>query len=287
VTSRRLAAWFLAAAAAVLLAACSTADFAYRNARLLYDNAPTWMLWNVDDYLELTAEQKDLARERLENALAWHRREVLPGYATFLQDFERQVDAGLDEASLRQDQERLRAYYRQIAQHLLPDTADLFALLDAAQVEDLARRLDKADGKVLEEARVLRERGIGKTLAHLEAWTGALSSAQRDLVKSRMRAFPDTTALRVAEWRARQAKLLALMRARPPRDAMVPALDALLFDVDAWRDPAYAQALQKRDDMTIAMLADLAHTLTPEQVASIKARIRGLLTDIAQATRAS
>jgi hypothetical protein len=103
-------------------------------------------------------------------------------------------------------------------------------------------------------------------------------------VKSRLRAQPDLTAARVAEWRARQGRLVALLRQRPPRDAMVRELDSLLFDTAAWRDPAYAQAVEARESATIGMLADLARTLTPDQVAHIRERIRGLQADIAKAT---
>jgi hypothetical protein len=285
VIARGLATWLAAAAATLALGACSTADFAYRHARLLYDKAPTWMLWSVDDYLDLTAAQKDLARERLDRALEWHRRQELPRYAALLHDLRRQLDAGLDEPALRADHERLRAFYRETAEHLLPDAADLFARLDPEQVEDLAHRLDKADARMLKEAKRSREKGIARTLEHLQAWTGPLSGSQRELVKSRMRALPDLTHARVAEWRVRQARLVALLRERPARDDMIEALRRLLFAEDEWRDPSYAQAVHARDDAMIGMLADLARTLTPEQADHIRGRIDGLLADIAQAAR--
>jgi len=282
-TARRFAAWIAIAATALLLAACSTADFAYRNAGLLYEQAPSFLLWSIDDYLDLTAAQKDFARRRLERALAWHRASALPQYARFLADLERQVDAGLDEQALREDRDRLRAFYRAIAEHLLPDAADLFAMLDDGQVNELARGLARADARLSEEAPKLRAKNIGRTLDHLEAWTGKLSPSQRELVKSRLRAQPDLIAARVAEWRLRQAQLIALLRARPGRDAMVSSLDVLLFDTAAWRDPSYARAVDARETAMIGMLADLARTLTPEQVAHIRERIRGLQADIAKA----
>jgi hypothetical protein len=284
---RRLAAWGLAVVAAAMLAACSTASVAYRNARTLYDNAPTLILWSLDDYLDLADTQKSLARERLQKALAWHRRNALPGYADFLASLDAQVDAGLTEETLRGDQERLRGYYRDIAEHLLPDAADLFATFDAAQVDELEERLAKADRRMIEEAAASRSRAMGRTLGHIEAWTGPLSGAQRELVKSRLRARPDLTRQRVAEWRVRQARLIALMRARPSRDEMVLQLHALLFDVEAAREPRYAQAVRDRDAAMIAMLAELARTLDPAQVANVKERIRGLQSDIARATRES
>ena len=50
------------------------------------------------------------------------------------------------------------------------------------------------------------------------------------------------------------------------------------------RNPALAHKLNV--DVT-AMLAELARTLDPAQVANVKERIRGLQSDIARATRAS
>ena len=285
--SRPPAAWSLLLAAALLLAACSSVGLAYRNAGMLYESAPTLMLWSIDDYLDLTDSQKSLARERLERAHAWHRRNALPAYSEFLATLDAQVDAGLTEEALRADHARLQGFMRAIAEHLLPDAADLFATMDAGQVNELEEGLAKADRKVLEEAQDLRSRSVGRTLSHLEAWTGALRAPQREMVKSRMRAWPDLTSQRIAEWRVRQARLIALMRAGLPRDEMVAQLRGLLFDTGAWRDPAYAQAMRERDSAMAGMLAELARTLDESQLAQVKARIRGLQADIARARRES
>jgi hypothetical protein len=104
--ARRFASAIAIAVAALILAACSTAEFAYRNAGFLYERAPSFLLWSIDDYLDLTAAQKELARERLDRALAWHRATALPRYAKFLADLELQLDAGLDERALRADRDR-------------------------------------------------------------------------------------------------------------------------------------------------------------------------------------
>ena len=280
----RIAAGIVLLAAALVVAGCSTASLAYRNAGRLYESAPTLLLWSFDDFLDLSDAQKSLARERLQQALAWHRRHALPDYAAFLATLDAQVDAGLTEEALRADHERLRAFYRDIAEHLIPDAADLFATFDGAQLDELAQRLAKADRRALDEAAASRARSMGRTLGHIEAWTGPLSGAQRELVKARLRALPDLTPQRVAEWRVRQAQLVALVRARLPRDEMAVQLRALLFDAEASREPAYAQAVRDRDAAMIAMLAELARTLDAGQVASIKARIRGLQADIARAT---
>jgi hypothetical protein len=270
-----------------MLSACSTASVAYRNARVLYDNAATLVLWSLDDYIDLTADQKDLARDRLGQALAWYRRNELPTYGQFLETLDGQVDAGLTEPALRADQERLRGFYRDTAEHLLPDAADLFATLDASQIDDLEQRLAKADRRMLEKASASRSRALAKTIDHLEAWTGPLAPAQRDLVKARMGALPDLTPQRVAEWRLRQGRLIALLRLRPPRDTMVAQLRGLLFDTDAWRDAAYGRALGERDAAFVSTLAELARTLDASQLAHVRERIRGLQSDIARATRAS
>jgi len=287
VTRRGLAAWGLAVLAALLLAACSTASVAYRNAGMLYENAPSFLLWSLDDYIDLTVDQKDLAQERLRQALEWHRRHELPAYAQFLETLDAQAQAGLTQDALRMGQERLRGFYRAIAEHVLPDAADLFATLDASQIDDLERRLAKADRRMLDEAAKSRARATGRAIDHLEAWTGRLTPEQRDLVKARMGALQDLTPRRVAEWRVRQARLIALMRTPPPREAMVAQLRDLLFDTDAWRDAAYARALADRDAALADMLAELARTLDAHQLAHVRARIHGLQSDIARATRAS
>jgi predicted small secreted protein len=282
----RLARIALLAAAATVLAACSSMGLFYSNITFAYSNAAPMLTWAVDDYVDLSDGQKDWVRERWTRVLAWHRSRELPEYRRFLTDFEASLEGGLTVEEVRAAHGGMRVHYQRFVEQVLPHMADLLLQLDAEQVEGLERKFAEENREVEKEAgnntEKRRARGIRRTLDHLEVWTGSLDAQQRELVTSRLRALPDTSAERMADRRFRQAETMALVRARPGREAMIAALRRLLIETQTWRRPDYLRKLQERDTGNFEMLSALSATLTPEQQAHLRRRLRGFGKDIAQ-----
>lgn len=279
------------AAAALALAACSATNLLYSNMAFAYSNAAPMLTWAVDDYVDLSDGQKDWVRDRFVRVLAWHRSRELPEYRRFLARFEANLEDGLTVDEVRAAHRDIRGHYHRVLEQLLPHIADLLLQLDAEQVEGLERKFAEDNRKVEKEtggnAEQRRARGIRKMVDHLEAWTGTLEPAQRELVAARLRALPEINAERMADRRLRQERTLALVRARPERDALIAGLRRLLIDTESWRRPDYLARLKERDTRNFEMLSELSHTLSPEQKAQVRKRVRGLMADITTLTAAS
>ena len=101
---RDLKARFAAFLLAILASAgCSSSAFttlAYNNAALAYSNLGPMLTWMVDDYVDMSGQQKGWVRERLTRAMAWHRAEELPEYRRFFEWVIEKSDDGIsaDEA---------------------------------------------------------------------------------------------------------------------------------------------------------------------------------------------
>ena len=272
------------AAAAVVLAACNATGLLYSNIAFAYSNAAPMLTWAVDDYVDLSDGQKDWVRERWTRLLAWHRTRELPEYRRMLAAFESSLDGGLTVDEVRGVHRELRAHYNRVLDQVLPHMADLLLQLDAEQVEGLERKFAEDNLKVAKEAGTdadkRRDRGIRRTMDHLEAWSGSLEASQRELVAARLRALPDVGAERMADRRYRRSQTLALIRAKPDREAMIAGLKRLLVDTQTWRSPDYVRRLQERDTRNFEMLSELSMTLTPEQRAHLHRRVRGYIADI-------
>jgi hypothetical protein len=280
----RIARFLSLAAAAAILAACSSTNLFYSNIAFAYSNAAPMLTWWVDDYVDLSEGQKDWVRERFDRLLSWHRSRELPAYGALLASIEASLEDGLTVEEVRKAHREIRRGYHRVVEQVLPHMAELLLQLDAEQVESMERKFAEDNRRALKESAVnpeeRRSRGIRKAIEHLEAWTGTLEASQRELVAARVRALPDISADYMADRRYRQAETLALIRAKPDREAMIAGLRRLLIDTETWRRPDYLRKLQERDTRNFEMLAVLSSTLSSEQQAHLHRRLRGFIADI-------
>jgi len=279
---RRSARFLVLAAAALLGVACTR--LAYMSASVAYTNATPMLAWMVDDYVDLSASQKEWVHARLENAMAWHRARELPEYRRFLASVADRSGRPFTEAEVAQAAADLHADYARVVEHVLPDVAEFFATLDDRQLAQLSRKFADGNRRMTRETtrgtpEERRAQSVKRAIGHLEEWIGKLDDAQRAIVAAREAALPQPTEDWLAERRYRQAETLALARSRD-RARIVAGLHRLLLEPDAWRRPEYREKLRIRDQLTARMIADLSATLTPAQRAHLQRRIHGYMQDI-------
>lgn len=281
--------------AVLALAACSSGAFtrlAYNNITIAYGNLAPMLTWMVDDYVDLHGSREDWVRERLDRAIAWHRAEELPRYRAFLESTLALSDAPYRAEDIASRQRELRGYYHRVMERVLPDTAEFLANVDAEDIAHLERKFAEENRRFVRESvrgspeeRV--ERRLRRFAGHLESWVGPLDAAQRQLLAARYGELRDLSEEMLGERRFRQTEILALARAKPPRDQMQAALRRLLVETDSWRRPEYVEKLKERDARMQALIAELSATLSERQRDALKRRIRGFLRDISTLTAAS
>jgi hypothetical protein len=270
----------VAAALVALLAACSSLT------RVAYNNAVFAATWVVDDWFDLHDGQRDWVKERFERLLAWHRTSELPAYERLLQDTAAHASARITEEDARRIHREMRALYHRVLRQAIPDAADFLLQVHPEQVEHLARRFAEDNAEAMKQSvkgtpRQRREARAKRYLERIEDWTGRLSPAQRDLVSARVAAMEDIADEWLGDRRFRQAETLALIRAKPSREAMIAGLTRLLVDTDSWRRPEYVAKLKARDEHVFAMIAALDATLAPEQRGRLNRRLGGYAADAA------
>src|SRR5690349_8702776 len=99
----------------------------------LYRHADRLVLWKIDEYVDLTADQKVFVRTRLKDLLAQHRKGALPVYERFLMQIKERSADGLD----RQEVDWMFSTYEQLRADLfgriVPDGAVLVSSLTDQQ----------------------------------------------------------------------------------------------------------------------------------------------------------
>ena len=277
---------FLLLLAAFLVAACGTlTKLAYSNAALAYKSLAPMATWMVDEYVDLDGYQKDWVRERLNRVMAWHRANELPQYRAFLEHALAESGEPFTVDEISKAYADLRDHYHRMVEHLLPDVADFFLTLDAAQVAQMEKKFEDDNRKFVKESTSgtpsdrLKKRA-DKFDQHLDAWLGRVTPEQKTLVLQRMELIPEFVEDRLADRRYRQHEVLALIRAKATKPQMIDGLRRLLIDTESWRRPEFQKRMRERDQRTFELMAALSKTLTPEQRAHLQGRIRRYLADI-------
>ena len=273
-------------AASLMLAACGALTrLAYSNAALAYSNLAPMATWMVDDYVELSGGQKDWVRERITRVMQWHRSSELPQYRRFLEHVLRESEEPFTVGEIGEAYGDLRLAYHRMVEQLIPDVADFLLQLDPEQLAQMEKKFAEDNRKFVRESvkgspDERREKRIDRMVEHLEGWLGDVNDAQRQLIEERYRSLPDYVEERLAERKYRQAETLALLRARPGKDAVATGLRKLLIDTDTWRRPDYLKRMRERDQRMFELFAALSATLAPEQRAHLQGRIKRYMSDI-------
>jgi hypothetical protein len=164
----------------LFLSACSSTSFVYNRLDII-------LPWYLDDYVDLSREQKSSLDGLLQPFLRWHRQEELPHYVLILSDIEASLDqpvslevvAGIytsAEKSWLRLEDRSIEWLLKLGDELSEEQINEFlAVLGEEQEEYEEKYLPRSDEEYLEESYENFADGLGDYL-------GRLSSNQREIL---------------------------------------------------------------------------------------------------------
>lgn len=283
--TNRLHAILLPAACALLSACATLTQLAYSNAAMAYNNLPPMLSWWVDDYVDMSHGQKDWVRDRISRVMDWHRSHELPEYRRFLERVLAESREPFTVEEIAAAYGDLRKHYRRTAEQVLPEVADFFLQLDAEQAAQMEKKFVDDNRKFVRESvkgtpEERTARRVKRFVGHMEGWLGSVTREQRGMIEGYYREIPDLIEERLADRKVRQGEILALIRAKPAKEAMIAGLRSLFVESQSWRRPEYQKKLAERDRQFFEMIARLSASLSPEQRSHLQARIRGFMRDI-------
>jgi hypothetical protein len=271
---RRIA---IAALAVLALGGCSIISF-------VYDHADRFALSYIDGWFDLDSAQGKRFRERFRERMVLHRKDELPRYSAFLRELRAKVAGAPTAAELDAMFRGSREIIELGIRRTLPLMADTLAELSPEQVEHLAREMAENNEEFVEEmaedtpAERKREREED-LIDEMEDWTGRLAEPQRARLRALVAAVPDGRQPWFEHRQQRQRGLLALLRARAPRDAYVAYAEEWWLG-DRHLDPAIAQQLERNRRLSAECFAGLIASLTPKQRTRALDRIDDLIGEL-------
>lgn len=209
-----------------------------------YNNADLYLRYSINGYATFNDTQKQVIKREVENYLLWHRKNMLPQYASSLRDVLLVVQSGRvlksdDVLSLRLV---VRALYVKTLQPMVRPAANLLSELDTTQIDELvlsfAKENNKQRDKYLsgsqdEKLKKRAEFSIG----FIENLVGDLTDDQLEKVRELSHKLPFASDLYLRLRENSQAGLLGLMGNKKGEGEIYAYLSAWLIMPEASRSP--------------------------------------------------
>ena len=260
-TIRRRAVWIISLALCLLLHGCAV-SFVYRHADWL-------MLHKLDQYFDLTSDQRKDMTGRIQSILLKHRREALPQYEAFLVQVRQRVERGITGEDVEWFYASFDGLRDDLFERFVDDGGVFLASVGPAQKNTLARAMRKDNESAaklsLSSARDRSKKQSDNTLEVVKDWTGFLTKDQRAKIVEWSQQLPDAQPMFFRYRQQRQQELLTLLeRPRTPESA-AQALRAALVEQERTAPSWYLHAVQEWRDGIKDLVPKIDQTLSPSQ----------------------
>lgn len=263
-----------------LLAGC-TATFTY--------NHLDWLIpWYVDDYVDLTRDQRNLLRGQLEPLLQWHREEELARYIEILDRVEADLTAPVTAGTVRRWIDDVLDAGERVENSMLTLALEFSSTLSDEQMREFTARmweqqeeyeedfLPRSDGEYQEEnAENLED--------FLHRFIGRLSPGQKQRLQEAARSMQRFDATWLSE-REAWLKTLEPLLQRP--EGWQESVMAAHSNRNRSRPPQYREIFEYNLDVVTRAVADVLsgmsekqHERAMKEIDSLRARMKKLISE--------
>ena len=248
----------------------------------LYRYADWIILWQADQYLDLTSDQRRDLSQRLTPLLARHRQEAIPQYETVLVQSRQRLERGLTNQDIDwvyANYDRLRA---DLFDRVIADSGVVLASVDSNQVRTLEAALQKDHDKAVRFVQAPAPERLKKRadaiIDWLDEWLGSLSKDQEAQIRQWSLALPDNQQFWATYQQQRQQELLAFLRQPRTPESVTRELSTLLVVYpDQQGPPAYQDAIRRMRAAVKTMVLAVDQQVTANQRRHAVAKLQRLI----------
>lgn len=265
----------LLVALALTLAACSLV-------RVGYNFADTYVLYSLDDYLELSDEQEALVRRQINSLLDWHRSTQLRDYAALVETARTRLEGPVTADDVAAFNLELNTKLLALGDQLAPGFAQLALSLKPEQIDHLEKRFEESASKARQatveaNGREYVDQRVQRITRRAEYWFGPLNRAQLDAVRSSFVSRPAGDEWWIGERSRRLRDLVALLRriqAEQPSEAVAARwIRAYFAQLALPPEPERRAQIDAYRRSNAEMIAELINRATPEQRAILDRKL--------------
>jgi hypothetical protein len=249
-------------------------------AKFVYNNLAMITPWYVDDYIDLTREQKALYKSHLDEIHLWHRQQELPEYHRLLSELRVHLDNdNLDRTFLASHLLALRLRWQVLIERATPALTHMATTLSDDQLKGLMQALEDANTERMKEQDTPEEHRQEVTNS-IKRWLGTLSHDQQRLIETFADRHPDRSEVTVAAHRAFQTQLRDALERRSEKDFPNIFADLIADPLNTPQGEALTllrmQAMQDR----ISLYMDLWERANDTQKDKVKRRLDDVIEDL-------
>lgn len=201
---------------------------------MTYRSADYWVARQVDDYFDITGEQKSFVKERVKAHLKWHQQEEIPRYIADLQQLRTQVVKGLTEEDIRWAYTQVERHQKAILSHTLDDAAHFLSMLRSEQINYFEKKL-KEELTELQKIEKLspskqKEAREERWIKQLQYWHGKLSREQKQAISPLMAVVSDIAPARTRYYAMLSQESVEILRHQSEKMAQEAALRKFIAD---------------------------------------------------------
>ncbi|CAN5505628.1 hypothetical protein BH11PSE11_BH11PSE11_14160 [soil metagenome] len=254
------------------MSACGVARMGYRNA----DEVSYWWL---NSYIDIEPEQSTMVRRSLNKLFDWQHKTQHKDYVKFLTQQQSRLQQNVTKNDLLLVNTEIRQRLQVLADHALPDLADLALSLQAHQIAKLEKKFASNNNTFrkenLSDDIEKRQRfRFKKALQQAEYWFGNFNREQEAQIRAASDARPMNNELLMVDRLQRQRDLLSALRKiqaqKPPREAVIAMLKDYLnnsFYERPGLKPEIKAFLEQNKEGNAQLAAVIINLATPEQKA--------------------
>jgi hypothetical protein len=250
----------------LFISGCST--------KFVYKNIDWLAYWYLDDFVELTDEQKVVFDQKLNEWLVWHKENELPQYVGHIAEISNDVvtqQLSLDKIQYHQD--KAQAHWRRLRAHIVPDAVEMSPMLNEEQITYLFAALEKRNKEREDEIQERNEQDPEKrakkrlknSLKDAQTWLGKLTKEQERLIENTLPQFYSNSPLWLEYNRTYQNELRMLFARSDRGDEFKTALQDLLLNPEQFRSEALVTRNKSNSEVYKNMLLTLMVLSTEKQ----------------------
>lgn len=249
----------------LVLSGCST--------KFVYKNLDWLTYWYLDDYVDLTQNQKEVFDSYLKDWLDWHRREELPRYVVKLEGIKAEVvNDQVDIERLLSHRDDVQTHWQSMRERIVPDIVSMAPMLESKQIASL---FDALEERNLEDQNDLEEhsqkpmesgdRWIKRSVDRLENWVGQLTDDQQQVFEELSERYRPNREHWIDYRRVYQEQLEALFEAPDRGGAFQSELTELLLNPEQFRSDTLKSNIEANTATWIESLSKINALLTDKQ----------------------
>ena len=113
--------------------------------KFAYNNVDRLVRWQMSDYFDLDAKQKEYLQEQVVEFIAWHRAEHLPLYAEYMHSMSDRFPDGVSEQQIEELFQQLLLWGKDVEERGMPAAINLLTSLSDEQVAELPEKFEKSN----------------------------------------------------------------------------------------------------------------------------------------------